>query len=275
MPKWVLTDNRTIANRDCQYDAEVGASVYGGSHRGKEGVSFGSQKFKYTSNGAMKTKDQVNQYLVEQLKEFGPEELGVMNSSVWREDPRRLVFTLARYKFVAKMLQGSKKVAEIGCGDGFCARIVRQEVQSLTITDYDPLFIEQFVRLSNEEWGINAQVNDILSTPLKEPVDAVYSLDVLEHIPLDKEGIFLENICESLQNGGVAIFGMPSLESQKYASPESRAGHVNCKTGKELRVFLEKFFKFVFIFSMNDEVVHTGYQPMAHYLMALCCQKHN
>ena len=110
MPKLVLTDNRTIANRDCQYDAEVGASVYGGSHRGKEGVSFGSQKFKYTSNGAMKTKDQVNQYLVEQLKEFGPEELGVMNSSVWREDPRRLVFTLARYKFVAKMLQGSKRL---------------------------------------------------------------------------------------------------------------------------------------------------------------------
>ena len=30
-------------------------------------------------------------------------------------------------------------------------------------------------------------------------------------------------------------------------------------------------FRNVFIFSMNDEVVHTGFYPMAHYLFALCC----
>src|SRR5262249_47894355 len=33
---------------------------------------------------------------------------------------------------------------------------------------------------------------------------------------------------------------------------------------------LEKYFAHVFIFSMNDEVVHTGFSPMAHYLFALC-----
>jgi hypothetical protein len=25
------------------------------------------------------------------------------------------------------------------------------------------------------------------------------------------------------------------------------------------------------MFSMNDEVVHTGYHKMAHYLFAVCC----
>ena len=54
----------------------------------------------------MKTKDPVNQYIVEQYRELGLEQLGIMNSSVWREDPKRLIFTLARYKFVAKMLEG-------------------------------------------------------------------------------------------------------------------------------------------------------------------------
>jgi hypothetical protein len=24
---------------------------------------------------------------------------------------------------------------------------------------------------------------------------------------------------------------------------------------------------------MNDEIVHTGFFPMAHYLLALCCTK--
>lgn len=221
----------------------------------------------------MKTKDPVNQYLIDQFREVGLESLGLMNSSVWREDPRRLLFTLARYKFVAKMLQGSDEVAEIGCGDGFCARIVRQEVNKLTITDYDPLFIEHFCRIENSDWNIETYVNDILDTPLKKPVDAVYSLDVLEHIPPEKEGKFLRNLCASLRYGGTAIIGMPSLESQKYASAESRLGHINCKSGTELRSTLQKFFEFVFIFSMNDEVVHTGYEPMAHYLIALCCQK--
>ena len=34
---------------------------------------------------------------------------------------------------------------------------------------------------------------------------------------------------------------------------------------------MQQFFHNVFIFSMNDEVVHTGYAPMAHYLLALGC----
>lgn len=30
-------------------------------------------------------------------------------------------------------------------------------------------------------------------------------------------------------------------------------------------------FHNVFMFSMNDEVVHTGYGKMSHYNIALCC----
>jgi len=48
-----------------------------------------------------------------------------MNSAVWHEYPKRLLFTLALYKFVAKMFSGKKRVVEVGCGDGFCARVVR------------------------------------------------------------------------------------------------------------------------------------------------------
>ena len=40
-----------------------------------------------------------------------------------------------------------------------------------------------------------------------------------------------------------------------------------------LKSLLSKYFHNVFIFSMNDEVVHTGFYPMAHYLFALCCDK--
>ncbi len=33
---------------------------------------------------------------------------------------------------------------------------------------------------------------------------------------------------------------------------------------------MEELFHAVFMFSMNDEVVHTGYYKMAHYILAVC-----
>ncbi len=64
-----------------------------------------------------------------ELKEkFGLTSLGLMTNQVWHDDPRRLTFLLARYKFVAKMLSGRRDVGEVGCGDAFGSRIVQQEV---------------------------------------------------------------------------------------------------------------------------------------------------
>jgi 2-polyprenyl-3-methyl-5-hydroxy-6-metoxy-1,4-benzoquinol methylase len=193
-----------------------------------------------------------------------------MNNQVWQEDPKRLVFTLARYKFVAKMLSGQRDVVEIGCGDGFGARIVKQEVGSLLITDYDPLFIEDIEARAHPNWPIAARVHDMLAGPLDRQFDALYSLDVLEHIAAEDEARFLSHVTQSLKRFGIAIIGMPSLESQSHASPASKAGHVNCKSGQDLRRTLLHYFETVFMFSMNDEMVHTGFMPMAHYLISLC-----
>ena len=221
----------------------------------------------------IKTKDPVNQPLISLENERGLENIGLMKSFEWHEDPKRLVFTLSRYKFVAKMLSGKNRVAEIGCGDGFCARIVKQEVGQLTITDYDSYFIKRFEDIASEEWPISAVEHNILEGPLEQKFDAIYSLDVMEHIHSENEHVFIKNIIDSVKNSGVVIIGMPSLESQMYASPGSKAGHVNCKSGKNLKSLMESFFHNVFLFSMNDEVVHTGFEKMAHYLIVVCTSK--
>src|SRR5581483_11647084 len=114
-------------------------------------------------------------------------------------------------------------------------------------------------------------VHDILSGPVDRAFDGVYSMDVLEHIPAADEDKFVNNIVRSLQPHGVCVIGTPSVQSQAYASAHSKAGHVNCKDAPGLRALLSKFFHHVFIFSMNDEVIHTGFSPMAQYLLALCC----
>ena len=63
--------------------------------------------------------------------------------------------------------------------------------------------------------------------------------------------------------------GTPSIQSQAYASPQSKEGHINCKDQRALKELMLNFFENVFVFAMNDEVVHTGFYAMAHYLIAL------
>jgi 2-polyprenyl-3-methyl-5-hydroxy-6-metoxy-1,4-benzoquinol methylase len=216
------------------------------------------------------TKEPQYQRLLEVQHEAGISTLGLMTNQVWHEDPRRLAFILARYKFVGKMLSGYHAVAEVGCGDAFATRIVQQEVETVTPYDFDPVFIRDIGRRQSAKWPLPAQVHDILERPLPHQYDAIYTLDVIEHIPAENEDIFIANLGASLAGHGVLIVGSPSLESQAYASPQSKVGHVNCKSGHALKLLLERHFHTVFLFSMNDEVVHTGFYPMAHYLLAIC-----
>jgi cyclopropane fatty-acyl-phospholipid synthase-like methyltransferase len=168
------------------------------------------------------------------------------------------------------MFSGRQQVLEIGCADAFGTRLVQQEVGHVTAVDFDPVFIADAQARMDPAWPMECRVHDMLSGPVAGTFDAIYSLDVLEHIAPDHEHAFMSNLVASLASAGVAIIGIPSLESQAYASPQSKAGHVNCKSGKVFKSFLEDYFQNVFVFSMNDEVVHTGYYPMAHYLLALC-----
>lgn len=188
-------------------------------------------------------------------------QLGLMSGEVWHRDPKMLGIHLARYKFVAKMLAGKEAVAEIGCGDGFYSRVVAQEVEKLDLFDLDPSMCVE-----------HAEVHNIVSDRELpgNAYDAIYSLDVFEHIRPDKFRFAVSNVAKSLLDNGVFIIGMPSLESQVYASEASKIGHVNCMSGVELEKELNVHFNNVFMFSMNDETLHTGFMPMSHYLLGVC-----
>jgi 2-polyprenyl-3-methyl-5-hydroxy-6-metoxy-1,4-benzoquinol methylase len=222
----------------------------------------------------LKTREPQYQYELEIKEKYGLTQLGIMTNQCWFDDPRRLAFVLARYKFVSKMLSGKKRVAEIGCGDGFATRIVQQEVGQVTAIDFDPVFIQDIKDRMNPRWPLDTIVHDLLTGPIPgEAFDAVYALDVLEHISPEKEDLFLKNIVSSLGNHGTVILGMPSIQSQAYASKLSKEGHVNCKDEPTFRKLMSGYFHHVFMFSMNDEVVHTGFYPMANYLFAIGCEQ--
>lgn len=217
-----------------------------------------------------KTREPQYQIQVALREKQGLTRLGLVTNQVWHDDPRRLLFILARYKFVSKMLSGKKRVLEVGCGDAFGTRIVLQEVGSVCAVDFDPVFVRDANERMEERWKFDCKVHDMLSGPVPGPFDAAYSLDVIEHIQPSDEQTFVTNLAASLVPQGILIVGTPSLHSQAYASPPSKEGHVNCKDAQQLKALMEVHFHNALIFSMNDEVVHTGFHPMAHYLFAVC-----
>jgi SAM-dependent methyltransferase len=219
-----------------------------------------------------KMKEPQYQFLLKLREKEGLNQLGLMTSQLYRDDPRHLVFQLSRYKFAAKMLSGLKNVLEVGCGDGFSTKLILQEVSHVTGIDFDPIFIEAARKLHQTKKQMKFLVWDICKDgAMNEKYNGIFSCDVIEHIPKKQENRFLENIVLSLAPEGVFLCGTPSLASQVYASPPSRQGHVNCKDAPALKKLMLRHFRNVFIFSMNDEVVHTGFHSMAHYLFALCC----
>lgn len=190
-------------------------------------------------------------------------------TSDWKADPKHLLFVLARYKFVAKMLEGFSQVLEVGCGDAFASAVVRQHVGNLVCTDIDPALIGIAVARDKPYPG-EYRCHDMVKAPLyltDYPMlgrfTAAYSLDVLEHIRPEDEPAFLKNLADSVDR--VAIIGTPSLESQPYASENSRRGHINCKTAGQLRDAIREHFGTVFCFGMNDETLTTGFEAMRHY----------
>lgn len=202
----------------------------------------------------------------------GPCTMGPWTSHIWRSDPRHLSFLLARYKFVAKMLEGKQKVLEVGCGDAFGTQIVLQTVESLHGLDFEPLVLHDAEARYRAEGcsRIGFSLHDVVAERVPGgPYDAAFSLDVIEHISNVQEAQFLEHIVEGLTPSGVLILGTPNLTASAYASPASMEGHINLKSARALKALLLTYFENVFSFSMNDEVVHTGYAPMAHYLFAV------
>lgn len=172
-------------------------------------------------------------------------------ASTFARDPMHAVFWFARYKFVARMLGGKERVVEIGAGNKFAGKIVEDWVGEFVQTDKD---------LWNPVTGPFSPFNKF---------DGAFALDVLEHVEKKDEDAFISNIGKTLKPHGTLIIGTPSLESQPYASPASKSEHVNCKTEQELFELLDRHFHCVYMFGMNDEVLHTGFGPMCHYRFGL------
>lgn len=194
-------------------------------------------------------------------------------SSYWmRHSPRRTLHYLAYYKFAAKLIGKPKRVLDAGCAEGLGTWLLAQECGGEVLgVDLD----EELLDIARNNWPdarIRFAGGDFLQQRWDPAWDALVSFDVIEHILPEHVPLWWRQVTSCLRHDGLAIIGTPSEISQRFASEISRRGHVNIYTPERFEAELRTHFHHVFLFSAHDEVVHTGFAPLAHYHIALACR---
>jgi len=114
----------------------------------------------------------------------------------------------------------------------------------------------------------------MLSTSLSGASFAAGMADLARALQADYDVPVIDGVSAAVKQAEALVSqGLMTSKRGAYASPLSKEGHVNCKSAPDLKRLMQRHFHDVFIFSMNDEVVHTGFYALAHYLFALCVGK--
>jgi 2-polyprenyl-3-methyl-5-hydroxy-6-metoxy-1,4-benzoquinol methylase len=174
---------------------------------------------------------------------------------------------LSYYKFSAKMIGPDQRVMDVGCSEGLGTVILAEQARECIGVDLDGDAIAHATQTLTTD-KLTFRCADALERPFGT-FDAITSFDVIEHIFPDNSDLFLSVLAQSLHDDGLLIIGTPNITSDEYASPHTRAGHVNLYSMERLREALSQHFRRVFMFSANDEMVHTGFAPLAHYIIGM------
>ncbi|MFH1593944.1 MAG: class I SAM-dependent methyltransferase [Candidatus Omnitrophota bacterium] len=197
--------------------------------------------------------------------------LGRYLSYQFKSSPRRILYSMSYYKFAAKVIGTCKRVLDVGCGEGLGTWLLATECGQAKGIDMD----KDSIDIGNKNWKdprVSFECSDFLNRK-QDQCDALVILDVIEHILPENESRFFKECVDCLNPDGIAIIGTPNVTSQVFAKDITKAGHVNLFSGDRIEDRMRQYFSNVFIFGANDEVIHTGFRPMAHYLIAIGCGK--
>ncbi|MDD7985729.1 methyltransferase domain-containing protein [Lentisphaera marina] len=202
--------------------------------------------------------------LADMYNKYGEVTLSPEYGQFVQEDLLRLLIRLARYKFVARLVSKKDHVLEVGCGSGLGSIFMGQHAGQVTGLDVKQYELDEAERL-NKRSNVNFIREDFFEFSEDQKFDVLVSLDVIEHFTPEMGEAFVKQMTKHLKPGGMVIIGSPSLYSYQYQSRISQVSHIKCYDQQELRDLMEKYFGRVLPFSMNDEIVHTGYHKMAWY----------
>lgn len=200
-------------------------------------------------------------------------ELSQLNSYQFLNSPISMVWSLSHYKFASRMIKEKAKILDVGCNGGLGTRLLVENSRYVCGLDADL----QAIKSAQKNFA-NTKMrfihSDIFNANLGK-FDAVVIFSLINYIKKAALPAFYESIHRNLKPDGICFIGAPNETAAVY-SREGKVGLVNNYSWLRLKAEMERYFKWVFLFSSNDEVIHTGFYPLAHRFIAMgICKKHS
>lgn len=213
--------------------------------------------------------DKFRQLVDEMYEKYTTATLPVEYDYFIQDNLLRLLIRLARYKFVARLLQKTDRVLEVGCGSGLGSIFLSQHCASVVGLDVKDYEIEE-ARTTSRRDNVEFVCQDLFEYRPSEAFDVAVSLDVIEHMEPADGLKLLRGMTRLLRKPtGMLVIGSPSIYSYPYQGALSQASHVHCYDQAELAELIGQCCGRTLSFSMNDEMVHTGHPKMAWYYFIL------
>jgi glycosyltransferase involved in cell wall biosynthesis/2-polyprenyl-3-methyl-5-hydroxy-6-metoxy-1,4-benzoquinol methylase len=152
------------------------------------------------------------------------------------------IHSAKRYLFAAEFCKGGL-VLDLGCGSGYGAKFLARTAQQVIAADMDPFALQY-----GEETYPDPRIQRIHVSPEQNlpfethHFDAIVSLEVVEHVPVEQMEAYFAEIGRLLKPDGVLIMSTPNKQIYiHYPDPY----HVSLMTLDEFRALLESRFHHV------------------------------
>lgn len=183
-----------------------------------------------------------------------------------KNNPLMATIKFSRYKFIAKLLHRNDRVLEIGCSDGVSSNFFSKYVKSVDGIDFD----EEAINEAKENFPhIHFEQANALEFRTDKVYDTIIMLDFIEHFNQEDGKKLVEKYSKILSDKGMLIVGTPSKHFEKYRAEHNKLHHLHEYYPDELNQLMEEYFERIMVFSMNDEIVHTGNQNLAWFLFSV------
>ena len=189
-------------------------------------------------------------------------------------NPLMATVKLARFKFVSKMLDKNDRIIDVGCGGGLSTFYYSNFCSKALGIDNDSRRKKEWCSHKSKKLDfihLDAKSLD----KIKFDANCIINVDFIEHIS-KKEGInFIKDCKHYLENqtnkrNKMLIIGTPSYYSKKYRAKHNLKHHKYEYKPEELYNLCSKNFSRVLKFSMNDELVHTGFDKLGWFFFLIC-----